>query len=79
MDIGPQLTQTISNMATHIVFGSRVDYSSDQLDNLQFTDYLSKRHTVAMFPLISVSNIKGNHSSLSMGVIGEPGNSWEGG
>jgi len=54
MDIGPQLTQTISNMATHIVFGSRVDYSSDQLDNLQFTDYLSKRGLLNILPIIKV-------------------------
>jgi len=64
MDIGPQLTQTISNMATHIVFGSRVDYSSDQLDNLQFTDYLSKWRIMISIPFVTVSIDSGQGTKL---------------
>ena len=41
-DIQDLLTQSVSNVATKIVFGSRFDYTAEQLENLQFDEFVEK-------------------------------------
>ncbi|XP_067947491.1 cytochrome P450 2B4-like [Watersipora subatra] len=40
-DIRQQLKQSVSNIATHIVFGNRFDYDASQLANLEVDDFFA--------------------------------------
>ena len=55
IDTADQLIQSISNVATHIVFGKRFDYNAEQLNNLQFTEYFGKYRQTQIAPFVRVS------------------------
>jgi len=52
IDTADQLIQSISNVATHIVFGKRFDYNAEQLNNLQFTEYFGKYRQTQIAPFV---------------------------
>lgn len=47
-----QLTQSISNAITMLVFGSRFEYGSEQLANLAFGEYVSIHFKVMSIPVL---------------------------
>jgi len=57
VDIRDQLTQTISNILTYVVFGSRFDYSDEQLENLQITDFRDIFEKTKYVPFVRVRTI----------------------
>ena len=54
IDIHDQLVQSISNVASHIVFGKRFDYNADQLSNLQFSEYFGDFFMTEFIPFLRV-------------------------
>lgn len=55
MDMRDQLNQTVSNIVTHITFGRRFDYNSEQLDHLlQFEDYFVAFFKTVPAPILRV-------------------------
>ena len=53
-DIQDLLTQSVSNVATKIVFGSRFDYTAEQLENLQFDEFVEKGLMMLRMPILEV-------------------------
>ncbi|XP_067945567.1 cytochrome P450 2B19-like [Watersipora subatra] len=51
-DIKEQLTQTVSNVITSIIFGNRFDYSPEQLSNLQITEFRDVYEKTKFMPAI---------------------------
>lgn len=54
IDMKNLLIQAVSNVATSIIFGSRFPYTEDQLENLQFDEYVQKAIRVAPMPILKV-------------------------
>ena len=57
VDIKHQLTQTVSNVITSLIFGNRFDYSEDQLANLQITEFRDVFEKTKFIPFIRVSSL----------------------
>ena len=57
VDIKHQLTQTVSNVITSLIFGNRFDYSEDQLANLQITEFRDVFEKTKFIPFIRVSRL----------------------
>lgn len=55
VDIKEQLTQTVSNIITTVIFGERFDYSAEQLANLQITEFRDIFEKTKFIPAIRVS------------------------
>lgn len=49
------LTQSVSNVITKVVFGSRFDYTAEQLANLQFDEFFEKNRLYQGFKILRVS------------------------
>ena len=62
IDLRNLLIQSVSNVATKIIFGSRFDYTAEQLENLQFEEFIVKTRKVQRFPFLQVwtSGCKGS-------------------
>ena len=48
------LTQGISNVITHVVFGVRFDYSDEKLGNVQFKDFVNAGIKTRSLPFLKV-------------------------
>ena len=54
IDLRNLLIQSVSNVATKIIFGSRFDYTAEQLENLQFEEFVLKTRMAERFPFLLV-------------------------
>ena len=54
LDVKDQLTRSVSNVATYIIFGRRFEYDAEQLVNLQFQEFLAVFVASAAAPLLRV-------------------------
>ena len=54
-DLQDLLTQSVSNIATKIVFGSRFDYTAKQLENLQFDEFVEKSNMLLRMKFVEVT------------------------
>lgn len=50
------LTQGVSNVITHVVFGDRFEYSDEKLANLQFKDFVGAAMKNQIVPILKVSH-----------------------
>ena len=50
------VSQAISNVITHVVFGDRFDYSDEKIANLQFQNYFAAHFKTHPFPILRVSS-----------------------
>ena len=56
-DIQNLLQMSVSNIATRIIFGQRFEYSTQQLQNLQFSEYMAKARLVSLAPFLKVGKL----------------------
>ena len=49
------LTQSVSNIATKIIFWSRFDYTAEQLERLQFDDFIEKSNLMQRMKFVEVT------------------------
>lgn len=54
-DIQDLLTQSVSNIIAKVVFGSRFDYTAEQLKNLQLEDFAYVCDYLEWAPIMEVS------------------------
>lgn len=54
VDMRDQLKQTVSNVATHLAFGRRFDYNSEQLVNLSFDAFFGAYFKTISAPILRV-------------------------
>ena len=54
LDVKDQLTRSVSNVATYIIFGKRFEYDAEQLANLQFQEFLAVFVATTAAPLLRV-------------------------
>ena len=54
LDIKDQLTRSVSNVATYIIFGRRFEYDAEQLANLQFQEFLAVSNFTRVTPFLRV-------------------------
>ena len=62
-DIEHLLTHSVSNITAKIVFGSRFDYTAEQLENLQFDEFFEKNRPYQVLRFLRVSSDPFDHVS----------------